>query len=99
MMNTELTPQESTMATHYGFEDAYSVYLRAYQELNSLDRDLLRHIAARQLLCYGAPEIGSSDINHQLCQIYKQYGSFSAEVLTELRDEWLGWAALPGEVE
>ena len=87
------------MATHYGFGDTFTEYLRAYKELHPIKQSLIRHIAARQLLCFGAPEIGSSDISAQVFQLYKRHGGFSDDILTDLRDEWLGWAALPGEVE
>lgn len=77
----------------------FDEYITAYRALHPLRQSLLRHIAGRMLQCRGASEIGSSDVSGQVFSIYRQYGSFSDSVLTELREEWLGWAALPGEVE
>ena len=77
----------------------FDEYITAYRALHPLRQSLLRHIAGRMLQSRGASEIGSSDVSGQVFSIYRQHGSFSDSVLTELREEWLGWAALPGEVE
>ena len=75
-----------------------------YQELNSLHplfRSLLRSIASAMLRSYNLPEIGSSDVSCEVFNIWKRMGGFNNEnfftSLTELRDEWLGWASLPDE--
>ena len=102
-MNTELTPRESTMATHYGFGDAYTQYLRDYKALHPIRQNVLRAIARQMLRAADLPEYGSSDVSCQVFNIWKNVGGFSNEnfndILTDLRDEWLGWAALPGEAE
>jgi len=37
---------------------------------------LVRNTAKLELREWGAPEIGSSDVNHQIVSLYNSYGSF-----------------------
>lgn len=73
-------------------------YLQAFRALDPIRQRLLRAVACEMLKAFGAPEIGTSDVSCQVFHIFQYHGTFSDKVLTDLRDEWLGWAALPGEV-
>lgn len=77
--------------------DDYNDYLQAYRALHPIRQNVLRSVAVEMLKSEGAPEIGSSDVSCKVYSLYRQYGHFSPDLITDLRDEWLGWSALAGE--
>ena len=68
-------------------------YLQAFRVLDSVRQRLLRAVACEMLKAFGAPEIGSSDVSCQIFHIFQYHKAFTDDVLTALRDEWLGWTA------
>lgn len=78
-------------------DDSYADYLEVYKALHPVRQTMLRAIAAKMLQSSGAEEIGTSDVSAKVFSIFKQHGHLNDDLLTELRDEWLGWAAVEGE--
>ncbi len=59
----------------YTFEEA----MEAYKKQCDLTRRLLRRFASQRVVYGGAEEVGSSDINHELCAIYNEFdGDYEA---------------------
>jgi hypothetical protein len=50
--------------------------MEEYKALPFVERHLMRRAAADSLVENGAEEVGSSDVNHEMVSLYKQYGSF-----------------------
>ena len=52
-----------------------------YKELGPFMKQGIRNTAVMELKEWGAPEIGSSDINHQIVSLYNSYGGFDEVLL------------------
>lgn len=61
-------------------KNTFEEIMETYKMLPFLERQLVRQAAAKSLREQGAEEIGSSDTNHAIVSLYKQYGDFD-EVL------------------
>jgi hypothetical protein len=72
----------------------FKTAMQEYRNLNPKFRELVRREAVQELIDSGSQEVGSSDINHSIYQMYRQYGSmddvvqhcldnFFATVITE----------------
>lgn len=62
--------------------------LRAYKNRSPEFQRIIRKVAAQRLICQGFEEVGTSDINHEICNICNQYqGDFDA-LLLEVVEEW-----------
>ena len=70
------------MNRKYTFEEA----MEAYRLRSDIGKRMLRGIASMRLVRHGAEEVGSSDINHELCAMYNEYdGDFDECYLEELK--------------
>ena len=70
------------MNRKYTFEEA----MEAYRHRSDLGKQVLRRIASLRLVRHGAEEVGSSDINHELCAMFNEYdGDFDECYLEEIR--------------
>jgi len=47
-----------------------------YKELGPFMQQGIRNTAVMELKEWGVPEIGSSDVNHQIVSLYNSYGGF-----------------------
>lgn len=71
-------------------EESYNAYLAAFRALHPCDQSDLRGCAYFELKCRGCHEIGSSDVSDQvLYDWFRHYGSFSYEVIKELKRYYL----------
>lgn len=62
--------------------------MNAYNSRSQAFKQIIRRVAAERLRGYGFEEIGTSDINHEICNICNQYqGDFDA-LLLEVVEEW-----------
>ena len=72
------------MNKNYTFEQA----MKAYKSRSPEFQRIIRRVASERLRGYGFEEIGTSDINHEICNICNQYqGDFDA-LLLEVVEEW-----------
>jgi len=62
MMNTTKKTFEEVMAE--------------FKTLGTMMQHMVRNTAKLELKEWGAPEIGSSDVNHQIVSLYNSYGGF-----------------------
>ena len=90
-------PYMKAIMTAITTDASYADYLQAYKALHPIRQNILRAVAITMLQSSGASEIGTSDVSAQVFSIFKQHGHFEADLITELRDEWLSWAAIEGE--
>jgi hypothetical protein len=61
----------------YTFEEA----MEAYKKQCDLTRRLVRRFASQRLVYGGAHEVGTSDINHEICSICNEFdGDFEVAV-------------------
>lgn len=71
------------MNNKYTFEEA----IKSYKARSPVAQQLLRRIAAQRLICHGFEEVGSSDVNHELCHMYNEYqGDWDQCYLDALED-------------
>jgi hypothetical protein len=62
----------------YTFEEAMEIY----RKQSDLTRRLIRRFASQRLVYGGAEEVGSSDINHEVYAICREYnGDFEEAVM------------------
>jgi len=47
-----------------------------FKTLGTMMQHMVRNTAKLELKEWGAPEIGSSDVNHQIVSLYNSYGGF-----------------------
>ena len=60
--------------------------MEAYRLRSDLGKRVLRQIASLRLVRHGADEVGSSDINHELCAMFNEYdGDFDECYLEEVK--------------
>ena len=57
------------MIKNFTFEEA----MASYKLRSDSARRVLRQIASQRLSRFGAEEVGSSDINHELCAMCNEY--------------------------
>ena len=55
--------------------DNFKTAMEGYRNLNPKFRELVRREATQELIDCGAHEVGSSDVNHSIYQMYRQHGS------------------------
>lgn len=71
------------MNKKYTFEEA----MTSFKQRSDIGRRILRGIASQRLVNSGAEEVGSSDINHELCAMYNEYqGDWDQCYLDALED-------------
>lgn len=78
-------------------DTSYEAYITAYKALHPIRQNVLRAVACKMLQARGDSEIGSSDVSCQVFNIFRLHGEFTDDLITDLRDEWLGWATLENE--
>lgn len=62
--------------------------MNAYNNRSQAFKQIIRKVAVQRLISQGFEEVGSSDINHEICNICNQYqGDFDA-LLLEVVEEW-----------
>jgi hypothetical protein len=59
---------------------SFEEIMTEYKELGPFMKQGIRNTAVMELREWGAEEIGSSDVNHQIVSLYNSYGGFD-EVL------------------
>ena len=64
------------------FEEA----MEAYRKQSDVIRRLIRKFASQRLVSGGAQEVGSSDINHEIHAIWREYDGDFEEAATEFLD-------------
>ncbi len=75
----------------YTHEEAIDLYRR----MGELERRMIRSLASRRLVLRGAEEVGTSDINHEICSICNEYnGSFVEFLEDQLSDFLDGYKSL-----
>ena len=75
----------------YTLEESIDLYRR----MGDLERRMIRSLASRRLVLRGAEEVGTSDINHELCSICNEYsGSFVEFLEDQLSDFLEGYKSL-----
>jgi hypothetical protein len=57
------------MIKQYTFEEARD----AFAKQTEITQRLIRRFASQRLIAHGAAEVGSSDINHEMHNIYSEY--------------------------
>jgi hypothetical protein len=72
------------MNKKYTFEEA----MEAYRLRSELGKKMLRGIASMRLVRRGAEEVGTSDINHELCAMYNEYNGDYDECYLEELDQY-----------
>ncbi len=66
-----------------------------YRRMGELERRMIRSLASRRLVNRGAEEVGTSDINHEICSICNEYsGSFVEFLEDQLSDFLDGYKSL-----
>lgn len=62
--------------------------MKAYGNRSAAFKQIIRKVAVQRLISQGFEEVGTSDINHEICNICNQYqGDFDA-LLLEVVEEW-----------
>jgi len=75
----------------YTLEESVDLYRR----MGDLERRMIRSLASRRLVLRGANEVGTSDINHEICSICNEYdGSFVEFMEDQLLDFLEGYKSL-----
>jgi hypothetical protein len=69
----------------YTFEESIDLYRR----MGELERRMIRSLASRRLVQRGAEEVGTSDINHELCAICNEYNGSFVEFLEDHLSDFL----------
>jgi hypothetical protein len=64
---------------NYTFEEAMEIY----RKQSDLTRRLIRRFASQRLVYGGAQEVGTSDINHEICSICNEFDGDFEEAATE----------------
>jgi hypothetical protein len=57
------------MIKQYTLEEA----IDAFKKQTEITRRLIRRFASQRLVAHGAQEVGSSDINHEIRNIFSEY--------------------------
>ena len=60
--------------------------MEAYNKQCDLTRRLVRRFASQRLVSGGAQEVGTSDINHEIHAIWREYDGDFEEAITEFLD-------------
>lgn len=68
----------------YTFQEAMKVYKSRSPEFQRI----IRKVASQRLISQGFEEVGTSDINHEICNICNQYQGDFDELLLEVIQEW-----------
>ena len=69
--------------------------MELWKKLNEKERSIMRHIASRRLVWQGFNEVGSYDINHEICNICNEYdGDYRAIMQEYLEDFLRGYKSL-----
>ena len=67
----------------YTLEESIDLYRR----MGELERQVIRRLASERIVRRGANEVGTSDINHEICSICNEYdGSFVEFMEDQLLD-------------
>jgi len=74
------------MNKRYTFEEA----MASYKLRSDIGRQILRRIASHRLVRHGAEEVGTSDINHELCSMFNEFDGDWDEVYLNALDEYAG---------
>jgi len=74
------------MNRKYTFEEA----MNSYKQRSDIGRQILRRIASARLVRHGAEEVGTSDINHELVQMFNEFDGDWDEVYLNALDEYAG---------
>ena len=74
------------MNRKYTFEEA----MNSYKQRSDIGRQILRRIASHRLVNRGAEEVGTSDINHELVQMFNEFDGDWDEVYLNALDEYAG---------
>ena len=75
------------LVNHMNTTNSFQDIMAEYRDQSSLMKWAIRTYAVDALKDEGSFEIGSSDVNHKIVQLYKQYGSFGNVVITALGGE------------
>lgn len=67
-------------------EDFTSV-MASYRQLDKYMQQIIRRIAAHELIAQGAEEVGSSDTNHMLYQLYTNHGSWTEVIVNNVYED------------
>ena len=79
------------MMNRYTFEESINLYRR----MGELERQVIRRLASERIVRRGANEVGTSDINHEICSICNEYdGSFVEFMEDQLLDFLDGYKSL-----
>jgi hypothetical protein len=79
------------MMNRYTFEESINLYRR----MGELERQVIRRLASERIVRRGANEVGTSDINHEICAICNEYdGSFVEFMEDQLLDFLDGYKSL-----
>ena len=79
------------MNKRYTFEEAIALW----KKLPDQQRTIMRSIASRRLVWQGFNEVGTSDVNHEICNICNEYqGDFRAIMDEYLEDFLRGYKSL-----
>jgi hypothetical protein len=54
----------------------FNEVMEEYKNLGDMFKQMVRKTAVMELQEFGFPEIGSSDVNHQIVSLYNSYGGF-----------------------
>jgi len=57
-------------------KNTFEEIMGEFKTLGPFMQNMVRNTAKLELKEWGAPEIGSSDINHQIVSLYNSYGGF-----------------------
>jgi len=66
--------------------ETFEEVMNEYKKLGPTMHSVVRNIAVKTLQQYGAEEIGSSDVNHQIVSLYNTYDGFDNIVRHGLMD-------------
>lgn len=75
------------LLNHMNTTNSFQDIMAEYREQSSLMKWAIRAYAADALKAEGSFEIGTSDVNCKIVQLYKQHGSFGNVIITALGGE------------
>lgn len=80
------------MNKRYTFEEAQDLF----QRMGQRERLIVRRLASERIVRRGAEEVGTSDINHEVCSICNEYDGSFVEFMEDYltAEELEGWKSL-----